>query len=370
MDVQVRFARTEDELAAIYRLRYATYVEELHLYTSQADHTRRWLADAEDAAAHQLYAEVEGQVVGTLRLHLGGTGAIPASLATRFELERFSPQVPVEKLCVVGRFMVRRDMRGTAVPYRLIQESIRFQLEQGLELTVCDCQPHLLNLYTSLGFRPYLGTYDHPEFGVMVPLVLVLRDVEHLEWMGSPLRALLPMDAPISDVASRIGPLLESARGVLSQEATDPDQYWREVHGLLSHSRPTVFAGLSEPELRAVLSSSHVIECAPGDYLIRKGQMARTVFVVLSGSLEVRDGERVVARTAQGEVLGEVAFLLSTPRISDVCATGAGARVLCLSEKSLRGLIDSNSRAAALLLLNLSRALALKLVQRADSPRQ
>ena len=99
MDVQVRFARTEDELAAIYRLRYATYVEELHLYTSQADHTRRWLADAEDAAAHQLYAEVEGQVVGTLRLHLGGTGAIPASLATRFELERFSPQVPVES-CV------------------------------------------------------------------------------------------------------------------------------------------------------------------------------------------------------------------------------------------------------------------------------
>ncbi len=141
------------------------------------------------------------------------------------------------------------------------------------------------------------------------------------------------------------------------------------MHGLLGHSRPAVFTGLSELELRAVLSSSHVIECAPGDYLIRKGQMARTVFVVLSGTLEVRDGARVVAQTTEGEVLGEVAFLLSTPRISDVCATGTGARVLCLSEKSLRGLIDSDSRAAALLLLNLSRALALKLVQRADSPR-
>ncbi|HEX8702448.1 MAG TPA: GNAT family N-acetyltransferase [Myxococcaceae bacterium] len=369
MDVQVRFARTEDELAAIYRLRYATYVEELHLYTSQADHSRRWLTDAEDAGAHQLYAEVDGQVVGTLRLHLGGPGPIPPSLATRFALERFSPQVPVEKLCVVGRFMVRRDMRGTAVPYRLIQESIRFQLDQGLELAICDCQPHLLNLYTSLGFRPYLGTYDHPEFGVMVPLVLVLRDVEHLEWVGSPLRSLLPQDSPRSEVATRIAPLLESSRGVLSQEATDPDQYWREVHGLLGHSRPVVFTGLSEQELRAVLSSSHVIECAPGDYLIRKGQMARTVFVVLSGTLEVRDGERVVAQTTEGEVLGEVAFLLSTPRISDVRATSTGARVLCLSEKSLRGLIDSHSRAAALLLLNLSRALALKLVQRADSPR-
>jgi predicted GNAT family N-acyltransferase len=369
MDVQVRFARTEDEREAVYRLRYATYVEEMHLYTSQADHERRWLTDTEDATARLLYAEVEGQVVGTARLHLGRDGPLPEPVAGRFSLEHFAPLIPPEQVCVVGRFMVRRDMRGTAVPYRLIQENIRFQLDQGLELAFCDCQPHLLNLYMSLGFRPYLGTYDHPEFGVMVPLVLVLQDREHLEWVGSPLRALLPAEAPASGVPARLAPLLEKARGVLSQEISDPDQYWREVHGLLGHSRPPVFAGLSEQELRAVLASSHVIQCAPGDYLIRRGQVARTVFVVLGGTLEVRDGERVVAVASEGEVLGEVAFLLSTPRISDVCATGSGARVLCLSEKSLRALIDSSSRAAALLLLNLSRALALKLVQRADAPK-
>jgi CRP-like cAMP-binding protein/predicted GNAT family N-acyltransferase len=369
MEVQVRFARTEEEREAVYRLRYATYVEEMHLYTSQADHARRWLADAEDATAHLLYAEVEGQVVGTARLHLGGEDAIPPALATRFALERFVPLVAREQVCVVGRFMVRRDMRGTAVPYRLIQENIRFQLERGMELAFCDCQPHLLNLYMSLGFRPYLGTYDHPEFGVMVPLVLVLRDREHLEWVGSPLRSLLPADMPASEVPGRVAPLLEKVRGVLSQEITDPDQYWREVHGMLGHSRPPVFAGLSEQELQAVLASSHVIQCAPGDYLIRRGQVARTVFVVLGGTLEVRDGERVVAEVVEGDVLGEVAFLLSTPRISDVCATGSGAHVLCLSEKSLRALIDSSSRAAALLLLNLSRALAVKLVQRADAPK-
>jgi hypothetical protein len=310
-----------------------------------------------------------GVVLGTLRLHLGSEGPIPEALATRFALERFLPIVPWERLCVAGRFMVRRDMRGTTIPYRLIQESIRFQLEQGMELAFCDCQPHLLNLYMSLGFRPHLGTYDHPEFGVMVPLVLVLQDRAHLEWVGSPLRSLLPVEAPASDVPARVAPLLEKARGVLSQEISDPDQYWREVHGLLGHSRPPVFAGLSEQELHAVLASSHVIQCAPGDYLIRRGQMARTVFVVLSGALEVREGARVVAMATEGEVLGEVAFLLSTPRISDVCATGAGARVLCLSEKSLRALIDSSSRAAALLLFNLSRALALKLVQRADGPK-
>ncbi len=369
MDIQVRFAGTEDERGAIYRLRYATYVEEMHLYTRVADQERRWLYDPEDTQALQLYAQVDGEVVGAMRLHLGQLDPIPEALVARFALERFTPMVPREQQCVVGRFMVRRDMRGTAVPFQLIHESIRFQLERGLELAFCDCQPHLLNLYTSLGFRPYLRTYDHPEFGVMVPLVLVLRDREHLEWVGSPLRTLLAAEAPASPVPERVAPLLKEARGVLSQGVSDPDQYWREVHGLLGHSRPPVFSGLSESELQAVLASSHVIECAPGDYLIRRGQTARTVFVVLSGTLEVREAERVVASASEGEVLGEVAFLLSTPRISDVRATGAGARVLCLSEKSLRGLMDSSSRAAALLLLNLSRALALKLVQRSDGGR-
>jgi CRP-like cAMP-binding protein/predicted GNAT family N-acyltransferase len=369
MDVEVRFARTEEERQAIYRLRYETYVEEMHLYQSEADHEHGWLMDSDDAPSHLLYARVGQEVVGTLRVHLGKEHSIPAGLKERFALERFLPLVPEEQLCVVGRFMVRQDMRGTAVPYRLIHESIRFQLEQGLELAFCDCQPHLLNLYLSLGFRPYLGTFDHPEFGVMVPLVLVLRDREHLEWVGSPLSGLLPMDAASSEVPARVAPLLEKARGVLSQELSDPDHYLREVHGLMGSTRPPVFAGLSEQELQAVLASSHVIQCAPGDYLIRRGQVARTVFVVLSGSLEVRDGERVVATTHEGEVLGEVAFLLTTARISDVCATGSGARVLCLSEKSLRALIDSSSRAAALLLLNMSRALAHKLVQRADAPK-
>ncbi|WP_224249249.1 cyclic nucleotide-binding domain-containing protein [Hyalangium gracile] len=368
MDVEVRFASTEDEREAIYRLRYETYVEEMHLYQGLADHSHRWLKDADDGAAHLMYARTQGEVVGTVRVHLGSDGAIPPPLAERFALERFLPLVPQESLSVVGRFMVRRDMRGTAVPFRLIHESIGFLLEQGMELAFCDCQPHLLNLYLSLGFRPYLGTFDHPEFGVMVPLVLVLRDREHMEWVGSPLRALLAADVA-SEVPARVAPLLKQARDVLSQELSDPEHYLREVHGLMGSTRPPLFAGLSEQELQAVLASSHVIQCAPGDYLIRRGQVARTVFVVLSGSLEVRDGDRVVATTTAGEVLGEVAFLLSTSRISDVCATGAGARVLCLSEKSLRALIDSSSRAAALLLLNLSRALAHKLVQRADSPK-
>lgn len=369
MHVQVRHAATDAEREAIYRLRYDTYVEELRLFRGQADHARLRLTDAHDATAHLLYAEVAGEVVGTLRLHLGADGPFPAPLAAPYAVERFLPWVPWARVALGGRFMVRPEWRGTPVPLELLTHAVRWLHAHGVALTFADCQPHLLNLYRSLGFRACGSTFNHPEWGLMVPLVMVVGDSAHLERVGSPLRHQLPHDDGAAEVATHVEPLLEQAAPVLSPEGPESAEYWTEVYRLLNQARRHVFEGLSEAEMQAVLASSHVIPCAPGDALIRRGQTVRTVFVVLSGALEVRDGERVVAVATEGEVVGEVAFLLSTPRISDVRAQEGGARVLALSESALRALIDSSSRAAALLLLNLSRGLALKLVQRAAGHR-
>jgi hypothetical protein len=47
--------------AAIYRLRYAVYVEEQGKALSAADHRRRELTDAHDQTALHLYMQAEGQ---------------------------------------------------------------------------------------------------------------------------------------------------------------------------------------------------------------------------------------------------------------------------------------------------------------------
>jgi CRP-like cAMP-binding protein len=67
---------------------------------------------------------------------------------------------------------------------------------------------------------------------------------------------------------------------------------------------------------------------------------------------------------ATGDVFGEVSFLLSARRISDVIAASDRVRVLSVSEKTLRRLVDSESRLAAKVLWNLARAVCLKLVER------
>jgi CRP-like cAMP-binding protein len=89
--------------------------------------------------------------------------------------------------------------------------------------------------------------------------------------------------------------------------------------------------------------------------------VARNMFVVLGGTLEVRDGGTLVRVLSPGGVFGEMAFLLGQPRAADVFAA-TPARILSLSESTLRKLIDSDPDVAARLLLNVSKMLCLRIL--------
>jgi CRP-like cAMP-binding protein len=87
------------------------------------------------------------------------------------------------------------------------------------------------------------------------------------------------------------------------------------------------------------------------------------MFVVLAGALEVRDGDTLVRVLSPGDVFGEIAFLLEQPRSADVYAA-TDARVLSLSEGTVRELIESDPDVAAHLLLNVSKMLCLRVLER------
>jgi len=129
------------------------------------------------------------------------------------------------------------------------------------------------------------------------------------------------------------------------------------------------FEGLEEEDAKAVASRGYILDVAPGDRIIRQGQTARTVFVVLSGSLEVCNEDGLCTEAQPGDVVGEPAFLPSTRRIADVYAGAEGARVLSLDEGRLQRLVNKPSPLAAMLLLNLIKALARKMTaMRISSP--
>ncbi|HUB76875.1 MAG TPA: cyclic nucleotide-binding domain-containing protein [Solirubrobacteraceae bacterium] len=88
-----------------------------------------------------------------------------------------------------------------------------------------------------------------------------------------------------------------------------------EVLGDLSQ-----LAGASRERLEEVAAATTTAHYAPGAVVIREGETADSVFVVLAGVAEVTVGGKATARVHPGDAFGEIAVLHSTPRTATVTA--------------------------------------------------
>ena len=105
----------------------------------------------------------------------------------------------------------------------------------------------------------------------------------------------------------------------------------------------STFDGFTDDEAQRCIARSTIIECAAGDRVLKSGGTARNIFVVLDGTLEVRDGDAIVNVLSAGDAFGEMAFLLERPRAFDVDAATGHTRILTLSEGALRTMIAAGS---------------------------
>lgn len=353
MNATIKIAATETEREAIYRLRYEVYVEEMQIFGDVADHTRRMFRGPNDADARLMYATIDGETIATMRLNLGTDAPFSQEFDATYHLDLFRPAITDEQVMIFTRFMVKQEYRGTPVAFLMLCEAARISLREGIEVALCDCQPHLIRYYNRIGFRSYdCPVYNDPEFDIMVPMAFILGDVEYLKNNRSPVYPIFEQEPTNAETGRRVAELLGRAAVQRLEDAEPAESKIYDV---------SFFEGLKEEDAKAVASRGYVFDVAPDDRIIRQGQTARTVFVVLSGSLEVCNEDGLCTEAQPGDVVGEPAFLLSTRRIADVYAGAEGARVLSLDEGRLQRLVNKPSRLAAMLLLNLSKVLARKM---------
>jgi hypothetical protein len=353
-------AETEEQREAVYRFRYSVYVEEMGRYQSVADHAGRRLVEPEDERSWIFSAcDDDGEVVATARLSWGGNG-FTARQIEEYSLDSFLAELPAEHLALAERAMVKSQMRGTG----LVDEVLRCLDDTGLahdvRIQFSACEPHLLSLYLGRGRRTYsMRNINTPEAGYLIPLVAFPNGPEALRGVGA---RTGPDGLP--DCVEQI--LTGGGGAVMSPLMTGEEDY--ELHLLaamheIEAQDISAFHGFTDEEVERCLARSNVIECAAGDRILKKGGVARTVFVVLDGTLEARDGERLVGVIRSGEVLGEMAFLLERPRTLDVYAASESVRVLSLSEHTIRRMVSEDPGVAAKLLFNISRMLCVRIVR-------
>ena len=110
-----------------------------------------------------------------------------------------------------------------------------------------------------------------------------------------------------------------------------------------------LFAGLRDDELDVVGSAATELTLPPGEVLMREGDLAHEMFIVLEGSLEVTRAGEHVADIGPGEFAGEMALLIQARRDASVAMT-TETRVLHIDSRSFTNLLDDAPHLAVAML--------------------
>ncbi|WP_349431056.1 GNAT family N-acetyltransferase [Methylomarinum sp. Ch1-1] len=362
----VRFAETDEDFSASYQLRYKVYVECMGRLKDKGDHVLKELRDEYDKNARAVIAIKDGEPIGTLRLFWGGDATFSQTLIEAYHLTPFMEFLDEKQICIVERLMVDEKHRGSTATLRMYKEVMHFVLNHHIEAVLLDCEPHHLNSYLKLGFRPFTETYSYPGIGLVVPMVLISGDYEHLKRVGSPF-GMLTREEDLSHCrhTKQLLNLIESQRNVLSQSGCNQSDFLQHIYAdpsLLANTKPKIFDSLSTDEIQRVIEKSHIIECNLGGHIIEKDNAAKTMFILLSGIVEVRRDGELQAVISPGEMIGEIAFFLKTPRSASIIAATDEVKILSLDEPSMSRLLKYESELANKVLMNLCRSLCSRVI--------
>ena len=353
----IRPIRDADELRAVQRFKYEIYVKEMGRYGEIADHENRLLVEDDDPTSHVHRIEVDGQLAGTMRLTWGGDkGALNERMIKQYDLAPFLEHMPIDQMVVAERLMILPQYRGTNLLSQVFEVFMTFVNDRRIQLFFGDCEPHLINTYQTMGFRTYTERHvNSTATGYLIPLVIVAEDVDYLRRIGSPLVNIVKEYGDDARTPDNIDTLIAGGAAVQSERMSK--DYMADISAAATEAgalQSGLFANMSEDEIATCVGKSLLISCNPGDKVIKKGNVAKNMSMVLSGGFEVQNAGQVVARIGPGEVFGEIAFFLKLPRTADVVATIGGTRIISFNDRTIRTLMQSDATIAAKLLYNIS----------------
>lgn len=142
------------------------------------------------------------------------------------------------------------------------------------------------------------------------------------------------------------------------------EQYMNAIADLLGTM--SFFQNLNEQDLKELICLLRVRQYNKGEYIIRKGEPGRNLFIIVYGKVEVLGDAGIhIAYLEQGEVFGEMSLLSGNP-VGATIQVVADATVLCLNAKDFRRVLNKFPSLQMYLARLLAQRLARTNVDRAD----
>ncbi len=295
-----------------------------------------------------------GEIIGAVRITPANHFKGHKLYDKEYALHEF-PSDLLPRIAIVSRFAVLRDHRGKGhAGILLANECYRWGITQFV-LSCIVCEPNLFPAYRELGFRPLAGALPSPFGGYRLPLFLVPHDYDFLKQVGSPFYSIAREQGFPKENAGRDWQLYFSLE---EEDAVSGFSQVSETEAVEFHT--SITQGLTDKGKKQLLSHAVKIDGKFKDVVLATGDGGKSLGFVKKGALEVNKGGRVQAVLGEGEIFGEVGFVLGTPRTANVTVASEKAEIVLLSLHAFEKLASEADLACAW--KNLARILAQRLV--------
>lgn len=315
--MKVEIAVTPKEKQEIYRFRYKVYIEEMRKRIRYANHTERTLRDALDETAMLLYVRLKNEIVATLRKNFLSSTSLSDHLSQTFKIEQFAAAFPRHVLSFSSRLMIASELRNSLLLNLIVMEFYRDARARNLQFDFSHAAPWLVPFYENLGYRRYTASFLDPDAGLQIPMVLVIEDVEHLRAVRSPFYRFarkVSNDPTAKQWFNQTFPEHQELINTCRYTIDEIWEFWLAKLQSQSTQRIALFQGLTDQAIQQLLKASFFHRAKAGDILLRTGDIANAVFLVLSGVVEVDRAESgVTARLVSYQTFGEATLFTQSP---------------------------------------------------------
>ena len=125
-----------------------------------------------------------------------------------------------------------------------------------------------------------------------------------------------------------------------------------------------IFGGLEDAELERLWSYTEVQRHAPGETILHQGDLAKEMFVLLDGEVEIVAGDaadaQVLGRLKRGDCFGEMAIIDIQPRSASVRAVTA-VSLMVIGFDDLIRVYQFNMQTYTIIVLNIAREISRRL---------
>lgn len=261
----------------------------------------------------------------------------------------------LQKMVVFNELSIHPDYHKGPAVLVLMSHCFVEVLRAGGNAVLMSCDPEHFSLYKRLGMRP-VGPLQQLENGSYRIPMIGLPDQEYLSVIHSP---VLPMLRSID--FSRYQNLCNwyyqlvrenSELRVSSAFYSDDEEDFEGHH--------TITEGLSESGQAAFLKQAMIVNCKEEEVLITENDGGKAFGFIRKGLVKVVIGGKTVVLLGEGDIFGEIAFILHTKRTAQVVAASSDTEVVLFNEKAINSLEREADK--TIIWQNLAKVLAQRVV--------